>query len=111
MTIAVDLGRKATKQTNKKSGSAPSGIFLVFSGAEMKPHSQWNLGAFFPILKKNPDLQKKNIHFFEGLDFHSVNTYTRARTYTHTSYMVTFSFNILTIVCLIANVFLLTKIT
>ena len=37
----------------------------MFSGAEIQPHSQWNLGDFFPqFLKKqnNPNLQKK---FFE----------------------------------------------
>ena len=56
--------------------------------------------AFFPILKKFPNLQKKI--FFEDLDFYSVNA--------HTSYMVTFSFNLMAIVCVIANMFsLLTK--
>ena len=34
--------------------------FLVFSGAEIWPHSQWNLGDFFPILKKKKNLPKKS---------------------------------------------------
>ena len=42
-----------------------SGIFLVFSGAEIRPHSQWNLGDFFSqFWKKNPNLQKKKYFFF-----------------------------------------------
>ena len=37
-----------------------SGIFGVFSGANIRPHSQWNLDDFFsPFLKKYPNLQKK----------------------------------------------------
>ena len=54
---------------------------------------------FFPILKKNP-----NLHFFcfEDWDFHSINT--------HTSYLVTFSFNLMETACVVAEfVFLLTK--
>ena len=53
---------------------------------------------FFPILKKNPNLQKK-IFFVEDWDFHSVTTHT------HTSYMVNFSFNLMAIVCVVANLF------
>ena len=75
------------------------GFFFVFSGAQ----SQWNLGDYFPILKKIPIFKKKNF-FFEDLDFHSVTT--------HTSYMVTpyyhciyFSFNLMAKVCVIANLF------
>ena len=50
------------------------GFFGVFSGAKMWPHSQWNLGAFFPILKKNPNLQKE---FFLkiGIFIQSTNTH------------------------------------
>ena len=29
-----------------------TGIFSVFSGAEIQPHSQWNLGDFFPNFEK-----------------------------------------------------------
>ena len=28
------------------------GIFVVFPGAEIQPHSQWNLGDFFPNFEK-----------------------------------------------------------
>ena len=52
-----------------------------------------NLGDFFPMLKKNPNLQKK-IKKFEDWDFHKLNT--------HTSYMVKF-FDLIAIVCVIAN--------
>ena len=44
------------------------GFFLVSSGAEIRPLSQWDLGNFFPNLKKkNPNLKKKKkkkIFFF-----------------------------------------------
>ena len=37
-----------------------SGIFLVSSGAKIRPLSQWDLGDFFPNLKKKiPNLKKK----------------------------------------------------
>ena len=46
-----------------------TGIFLVSSGAEIRPLSQWDLGDFFPNLKKKiPNLKKKkkkkNFFFF-----------------------------------------------
>ena len=42
-----------------------TGIFLVVSGAEIWPHSEWNLGDFFfPILKKIPIFKKKTTTFF-----------------------------------------------
>ena len=43
-----------------------SGIFFfVSSGAEIRPLSQWDLGDFFPNLKKkNPNLKKKDFFFF-----------------------------------------------
>ena len=56
--------------------------------------------TFFPILKKKIPIFKKKF-FFEDWDFHSVNT--------HTSYMVTFSFNLMAIVCVITHFLLLTK--
>ena len=49
----------------------------MLSGAEIWPHSKWNLGDFFPILKKNHHLQKNNLFFFEDWDFYSVNTHIR----------------------------------
>ena len=39
-------------------------FFLVSSGAEIRPLSQWDLGDFFPNLKKNPNLKKKKFFFF-----------------------------------------------
>ena len=85
------------------------GLFLVFSGAEIRTHSQWNLGDFLHNFeKKNPN----RIFLRLGLSF-SQHTHMHARTYArthaHTSYMVSFSFNTISIVCVIANLFLLTK--
>ena len=34
------------------------------SGAELRPLSQWDLGDFFPNLKKIPNLKKKKKNFF-----------------------------------------------
>ena len=40
------------------------------SGAEFLPLSQWNLGNFFPSLKKkNPNLKKKRKRFFFFLEY------------------------------------------
>ena len=45
-------------------------IFLVSSGAEIRPLSQWDLGDSFPNLKKNSPIskkkkkKKKNFFFF-----------------------------------------------
>ena len=42
-----------------------AGIFLVSSGAEIRPLSQWDLGDFFPNLKKKfPISKKKKKKFF-----------------------------------------------
>ena len=76
------------------------GFFCVLKGRNSapfpRPHSQWNLGAFFPNFGKK--IQSSQIFFFfEDWDFHSVNT--------HKSYMLTFSFNLMAIVCVIANLF------
>ena len=51
------------------------GFFLVFSGTEFRLLSQWNLGDFFPILKKNPNLEKKKTIFF-FFRIHSVIKFT-----------------------------------
>ena len=73
----------------------------MFSGAEIRPLSQ--LSDFFPQFKKKYQSSKKKIYFimifffFEDWDFHSVNT--------HRHYMVIFSFNLMAIVCVIANLF------
>ena len=75
---------------------------FVFPGAEIRLHSQWNLGAFFPILKKISIFKKKKF-FFLKIEISFQSTHTQA------SYMVTFSFNLMAIVYVIANLFLLTK--
>ena len=41
-----------------------AGIFFVSSGAEIGPLSQWDLGDFFPNLKKKSQSQKKTFFFF-----------------------------------------------
>ena len=73
------MGRKESNQTKQSKGLL-TGIFLVFSGAEIRPHSQWNLGDFSQFWKTIPIIKKK-IFFFEDCDFHSATT--------HTGYMVT----------------------
>ena len=47
------------------------GFFLVSSGAEIRPLSQWDLGDFFPNLKKKIHnlKKKKKIFFFFFLFF------------------------------------------
>ena len=65
-------------------------IFWCSQGPKFWPHSQWSLGDFFPNFEKNPNFQKKI--FLEAWDFHSVNTHT------YKSYMVTFPFNLMSIV-------------
>ena len=76
-----------------------AGIFLC---------SQWNLGDFFPILKKNPNLKK--IYFFLKIEIFIQSP--------HTSYMVTIYYHCILFllqfngkVCVITNLFLLTNIT
>ena len=45
------------------------------SRAEILPHSQWNLGDFFPNFEeRNPNLNFLTF-FFEDWDFHSMTTY------------------------------------
>ena len=53
------------------------GFFLESSGAEIRPLSQWDLGDFFPNLKKKSASQKKKkkIFFFFFLEF-SFSQYT-----------------------------------
>ena len=40
------------------------GFFLVSSGAEIRPLSQWDLGDFFPNLKKKIPISKYIFFFF-----------------------------------------------
>ena len=71
-------------------------IFCVSPGGEIGHHSQWNLGDFFPQFKKIPIPPPPPLPIFFFLkhwDFHSVTT--------HTSCMVTFSFDLMAIVCVI----------
>ena len=52
------------------------GFFLVSSGAEIRPLCQWDLGDFFPNLKKkNSQSQKKNFFFFFFLEFSHTHTH------------------------------------
>ena len=44
--------------------SAGSVIFFVFSGAEIQPHSQWNLGNFFLNFEKK--IYTSEVFFFEA---------------------------------------------
>ena len=76
------------------------GFIWVFSGAEVQPNSQWNLGDFFPNFEKKSKSSKKFFFSFEiGIFIQS----------THTSYMVMISFNLMAIVCDIANLYFLNK--
>ena len=57
------------------------GFFLVSSGAEIRPLSQWDLGDFFPNLKKKiPNLKKKKkkkfFFFFFRIYIQSPHTHT-----------------------------------
>ena len=55
------------------------GIFLVFSGAEIWPHSQWNLGDFFPNFEeKNLNLQKKKKFVFLKIGIFIQSPHTQA---------------------------------
>ena len=62
------------------------GFFLVSSGAEIRPLSQWDLGDFFPNLKKIPISKKKKkkkkifFFFFFFLEF-SFSHHTHTHTY------------------------------
>ena len=89
-----------------------SGIFLVSSGAEIRPLSQWLLGDFFPNLKKKK-FPNSIFFFFFFLNFHSVTTHTHKLhndnllIYYH---CILFAFNLMAKVCVIANLFVkLTK--
>ena len=82
------------------------GFFWVFLGAEIRPHSQWNLGDFFPNFEKNPNLPKKKKNFFFFFFFLKNEIFLQL---THTIYMVTLSLNLMAIVCVKANLFLLSK--
>ena len=85
-----------------------SGIYLVFSGAENQPNSQLNSGDFFPNFKKIPNcnLQKIIIVFLKiGIFIQS--THTQATWRYSTTIASYFSFNLMAIVCVIANLFLI----
>ena len=56
-------------------------FFCVFLEAEIRPHSQWNLGNLFPHCeKKSQSSKKKTTFFLDDWDFYSVNTHTYAHT-------------------------------
>ena len=55
----------------------PPWFFFVSSGAEIRPLSQWDLGDFFPNLKKNSQSQKEIFFFFWEFSFsHHTHTHT-----------------------------------
>ena len=51
------------------------GFFFVSSAAEIRPLSKWDLGDFFPNLKKKFPISKKKKKIF-FYNFHSVTTHT-----------------------------------
>ena len=63
----------------------------VFSGAEFRPHSQWNLGDFFSNFEKKQHIFKKSFCCWRfGFSFSH-------HTHIILSYMVMFSFNLMAI--------------
>ena len=44
-------------------------FFRVFSGAKIRPHFQWNLGAFFPNFEKKTIFKKKKKKILRKLGF------------------------------------------
>ena len=46
------------------STTEPPGIFFGVLRGEIRPLSQWDLGDFFPNLKKNPQSKKKKKKIF-----------------------------------------------
>ena len=67
----------------------------MLSGAEIWPHSQWNLYDFFPNFE--------NISIFKNKNFFFLNIGIFIQSDTHTSYMVTFSVNLMGMICVIAK--------
>ena len=51
------------------------GICFVFSGAEIPPHSQWNLGDFLPIFLKKIPIFKKIFFLKIGIFMQSTHTH------------------------------------
>ena len=75
------------------------GFFSVFSQAKIQPYPHWNSGDFFPISQKKSQSSKKKNFFFSFL---KIGIFIQS---TSTLYMVMFSFNLMSIVCVIANLF------
>ena len=67
------------------------GFFFVSSGAEIRPLSQWDLGDFFPNLKKKkiPNLKKKKKKKKKKNFFFFLIFIQSPDTHTLTSYMMT----------------------
>ena len=66
------------------SGKGVQGFFLLSLGAEIRPLSQWDLGDFFPNMKKKFPIskkKKKKIFFFFRI-------FTHTHTHTHTLHNV-----------------------
>ena len=78
--------------------------FLVSSGAEIRPLSQWDLGDFFPNLKKKiPNLKKKKFFFFFRIFTHTHKLHNDNLLELHPIFL---QFNLMAIVCVIANLFI-----
>ena len=54
--------------SSSSSKSDLSGIFFVFSGAEIQPLSQWNLGDLFPKFEKKSQSQNKKISIIQSIN-------------------------------------------
>ena len=77
------------------------GIFLCSQGPEFGPISNGiKVTTFIPNFEKNSQSSKKK--FFFVFFFWKIGIFIQS---THTSYMVTFSFNLMAIVCVIANLY------
>ena len=112
--FTVSVCCRETQSDLCQSHWSVQGFFLVSSGAEIRPLSQWDLGDFFPNLKKKFPIskKKKNNKFFFFLEFsfsHHTHTLKSCMTTIYEN-CILFAFNLMAIVCVIANfVFKLTK--
>ena len=74
--LSLNAGQKYCRMLQ---GEQSQGFFLVSSGAEIRPLSQWDLGVFFPNLKKKSQSQKKKNFFFRIFTHTHTHTHARAR--------------------------------
>ena len=104
----TDIKRTANKVRAKLKGKYHEyrvrDFFCVFSVAEIRPHSQWNLGDLNPNFEKKIPILKKI--FLKKL---KVGIFIQS-THTHTSYKAMFFFNLMTIVCVIMSKLFITSL-